>query len=133
MMKYSIQCPREGGASVYRAREILLSINPNSTYNDDAQCNVLLARKKITSFEITNDLSFFADKQNCELKFINKLTNNENCIVIVYDAIGRIVLNKAVSFNQNFLSIPFVGKFSGVFLVKIVKEESRIENFKFVW
>ncbi len=127
------QCPREGGASVYRAREIMLSINPNLMFSDNIQCNVIIARKAQSLNYKKNDLEFVSDKQNSELRFINKSKCNMNCIIIVYDVSGRMILNESRSFKQGANSIPFYAKNNGVYLIKVFSDNIRIDNFKFVW
>jgi len=129
----AMQCPREGGASVYRAREIMLSINPNLIYNDDNQCNVLLARKANSKVNMKNDLVFVADKSNGELKFLNKSNDNLNCVLFVYDALGREILYDSINLSHGAVSIPFDNKYNGIYMVKIMSGNSRIDNFKFSW
>jgi hypothetical protein len=128
----AMQCPREGGASVYRAREIMISINPNLTYNDDGQCNVLLTRKANSIVNNKNDLGFVADKSNGDLKFINKSNTSLNCMLFVYDALGRELLHRSLNLNQGVYSMPFDNN-NGVYFAKLLDGNSLLNNFKFIW
>ena len=127
----AIQCPREGGESVYRARTLMYKINRNIKYNDDVYCNTISARRGKKIIENSNDYSMVPDRQNNILKFTSKKSNDDQMFVKIYDLQGKLITSSQLNSNTKIFS--FSAAKEAFYLVNLTDNRNHSYNFKLLW
>lgn len=122
-----------GGASVYRARTLMNAINPHAVYNDDVQCNAILARKGRVTKANELKLKLKPNKLNSELEF-ESTTNLEGGLLIkVYDVVGREILKSNAIVNNTTFVLPFNFPENAIYFISVIGNNQPSFNFKLIW
>lgn len=133
ILSIATQCPREGGASVYRARTLMYKINRNIKYNDDVYCNTIAARKGKNLIENDNEYSMTPDCQNNVLKFISKNQNDDLLVVKIFDLQGKLIASSPLNGNGSSKLFPFYFSKEAFYLVNLTDSKNHSYNFKLIW
>jgi hypothetical protein len=127
------QCPREGGASVYRARTLMNAINPYAIYNDDVQCNAIMARKGSVTNSNIQQLFLKPNKLGNELKFESNINLEGNFQIKVFDVLGKELLERRIQVNSSTFTLPFNFAVNSVYLITVASNNHPSVNFKLIW
>ena len=127
------QCPRKGGASVYRARTLMNAINPHAVYNDDVQCNAIMARKGRVTNSNVQQLFFKPNKLGNELKFESNVNLEGNFQAKIFDVLGKELLVSNIKANGSSFTLPFIFPENAIYFITIVNSNLPSFNFKLIW
>lgn len=124
------QCPFFGGPSVYEARSLLLSTNPELIWEDDEICDGTSARhKNLVEPEISVNIYPNPAKDKITLNY--DLGKNLKAIASLIDVDGRIIQLINLDTRDYSYDFDLSNMMNGVYLLKIStdKDQLLIEKF----
>ncbi len=80
--------------------------------------------------DVTSKVTLFPNPTSDKVYLHLNMENIEDCIYYLYDILGREIQNRNITSNQTELSFtPFE---SGVYILRIIKENALVQEFKII-
>ncbi|MNX65731.1 hypothetical protein D3C86_968000 [compost metagenome] len=129
-------CPATNGAVVYDARALFNSLTglPLSYNDDDCQTNGSSSYKiGVTQDDdvATKDYSLFPNPNNGNFTIRQRVAEDKAIEIKVYNAVGSIVFQKQVNFNNGSFVVNMGNVVPGVYLVCIENSGNRTTCLRF--
>ncbi len=125
-----MQCPISGGPAVYRARSLYFYIDPEMTYNDEAECllNGYILRKGRSAFSRSK---IFPNPTSTEVTLVYNVSDQST--VEILDEVSRSL--RLIKLDPKATTINFsVGMLeNGIYTYRILNQTGEITDIgKFV-